>query len=222
MKKLFVTLLLAVTGVVAFAQQGYQMMPAEGKRMVYEVVSKSPMGENTMFLSQSIKEKNGERIVLESTISMQEDGANKSSQNVYRVEGDEYLISVKEALAENLAQLGNIEVVEASDMRYPFILTPETVLEESSMKIKANIQGMDLDMTLSIRNRKAAGEEEIETPAGKFQCIKFTEQQVVSLMGQDQVTEITYWYGKDTGMVKQSTVSMGGMVTVDVVLKKIE
>lgn len=208
---------------IAAIAQEYQVMPEPGKKMYYDVTAVTPMGVTKMYLTQSM-EKNGEdKYIVTSTASATEGAEGKKSSLTYSVVDGEYVISVKEVLADQLAQMGgNLEIFEATDLNYPIAFSENTELKNATLRMKVNIQGMDLDMTISIKDRKTAGAEEVTTPAGTFTCLKMTEKQVVSLMGQEQVSEVTYWYGKGMGLVKQVTVAMGGMVSTELLLKKIE
>lgn len=224
MKKLFVLAAVLMFSCAALCAQDYQMMPNQGKNMIYKVVSSAMGNEIVMYVTQKVQEADASSVTLAMTASSTEGGQGQTSSIKYNIEGDNYVISLQDALAENLAQFGgNFEILESSGMLgYPIVLTPETEMEGAKMKIKVSMQGMELVMDLAIQDRKAAGEESITTPAGTFECLKFTENQIVMVMGQQQVTNITYWYGKGVGLVKQSTEAMGGMVSAELVLQKIE
>ena len=224
MKKLFVLAAVLMFSCAALCAQDYQMMPNQGKNMIYKVVSSAMGNEIVMYVTQKVQEADASSVTLAMTASSTERGQGQTSSIKYNIEGGNYVISLQDALAENLAQFGgNFEIIESSGMLgYPIALTPETEMEGAKMKIKVSMQGMELVMDLAIQDRKAAGEESITTPAGTFECLKFTENQTVTVMGQQQVTNITYWYGKGVGLVKQSTEAMGGMVSAELVLQKIE
>lgn len=220
---LLINLLLVAAGTTVLAQT-FPMMPQPGKTMVYSVSAKTPMGVSNMFINQSIMSSDESSVVLSMGASLTEGGQMQNTTITYAIDNGEYVISLKDALGEALQQLqGKFEIMDnAEDLRYPITLDESSVLPDASMKIKATIQGMELEMLLSVKERKMQGKETITVPAGTFECIKFVENQVISLMGQEQVTQVTYWYGKDTGLVKQSTFAMGGMVAADLVLKEIK
>ena len=200
------------------------MMPQPGVKMVYSVKAKTPMGETTMSVTQQIQSADESSVVLAMSTSMLGNVVGQTTTIRYDIDGNEYVISLKEAMAENLAQLGgNFQIMEGSEnLRYPIALTENMELQPAKMSIKASVQGMELVMGLAVKDRKTFGVEEVTTPAGTFECIKFTENQVLSLMGQEQVTQVTYWYGKEIGLVKQTSYSMGGLVAAELQLQKIE
>ncbi len=224
MKRFFILAAAILFSCAALSAQEYQMMPEQGKTMFYKVVSKALGNETAIYVTQKIQEADANSVTLAMNTSLAEGAQGQGSTIKYNIEGGNYVISLQDALAENLAQFGgNFEILESSGMLgYPIALTPETEMEGAKMKIKVSMQGMELVMDLAIQNRKAVGEESITTPAGTFDCLKFTEQQVVTVMGQQQATNITYWYGKGVGLVKQATDAMGGMVSAELVLQKIE
>ena len=200
------------------------MMPQPDVKMVYAVKAKTPMGETTMSVTQQIQSADESSVVLAMSTSMLGNVVGQTTTIRYDIDGNEYVISLKEAMAENLAQLGgNFQIMEDSEnLRYPIALTENMELQPAKMSIKASVQGMELVMGLAVKDRKTVGVEEVTTPAGTFECIKFTENQVLSLMGQEQVTQVTYWYGKEIGLVKQTSYSMGGLVAAELQLQKIE
>ena len=200
------------------------MMPQPGVKMVYAVKAKTPMGETTMSVNQQIQSADESSVVLAMSTSMLGNVVGQTTTIRYDIDGNEYVISLKDAMAENLAQLGgNFQVMDGSeDLRYPIFLAEDTQLQPAKMSIQASVQGMELVMELGVKERKAVGLEVVTTPAGTFECVKFTESQVLSLMGQEQVTQVTYWYGKEVGLVKQTSYSMGGLGAAELLLDKIE
>ena len=223
MKRILLLAVALLSVMYAFAQE-YPMMPQPGVKMVYSVTAKTPMGTTNMSVTQQIQSADENSVVLAMSTSLLGNVVGQTTTIKYDIDGSEYVISLKEAMAENLAQLGgNFQIMEGSeDLRYPIALTEDIRLQPAKMSIKASVQGMELEMGLAVKDRKAIGVEVVTTPAGTFECIKFTENQVLSLMGQEQVTQVTYWYGKEVGLVKQTSYSMGGLVAAELQLEKIE
>lgn len=222
MKRFMLFAALVLCSMAAVAQE-YQIMSEPGKKMSYEVNAVTPMGVTKMYVTQTMEKTDDGKCIVNSCASTTEGGEGQTSSLVYSEVDGEYVVSVKEVLEGQLSQMGgNAEVLDATDLVYPLALSENLELKPASMRVKVNIQGMDLDMTISIKERKTGTTEELVTPAGTFQCVKMTEKQVVSVMGQEQVSEVSYWYGKGVGLVKQATVAMGGMVSTELLLKKIE
>lgn len=222
MKRFMLFAALVLCSLAAVAQE-FQIMPEPGKKISYEVNAVTPMGVTKMYVAQSMEKSDDGKYIVATSASTSEGVEGQKSSLTYSVADGEYVISVKEVLEGQLSQMGgNAEVLEATDLVYPLALSENMELKPATMRVKVNIQGMDLDMNISIKERKTGTTEELVTPAGTFQCVKMTEKQVVSVMGQEQVTEVSYWYGQGVGLVKQLTVAMGGMVSTEMLLKKIE
>lgn len=208
---------------MAAAAQEFQVMSEPGKKMSYEVNAVTPMGVTKVYITQVLEKEGEDKCVVNTYTSTSESVEGQKTSISYTIADGEYSVSVKEVLEGQLAQLGNsVEVLDATNLTYPMALAENMEMKPATMRIKTNIQGMDLDMTISIKDRKAGTTEEVTTPAGTFTCLKTVERQVISLMGQEQVTELTCWYAKGIGLVKQVAVSMGGMVSSEMLLKKIE
>lgn len=200
----------------AMFAQSNSIFPQEGKVMEYSAAVKMPTGEQKMEIKQFIKSKDGDNMVL----TTQTGGKDIDVQ--YKIAGEKIIISFKEMMNSALAQMGKVEVTEVSgDLAYPLTLEPNKQYDGVSMKVKGTIQGMEMSLSISMENRRSEGKESITVPAGTFECIKVMEENVVQVMGQDQISEITTWYAPGIGMVKQYTNSMNGMVTNTMELVKI-
>lgn len=215
MKKIFFTLALCMCAGAMFAQSN-SILPQQGKVMEYSAAVKMPTGEQKIEIKQFVKSKDGDNVV----ITTQTGGKDLDVQ--YKISGEKIIISFKEMMNSALAQMGKVEVTEVSgDLSYPLTLEPDKQYDGVSMKVKGNIQGMDMNLEILMENRRAEGKESVTVPAGTFECIKVIEENVVRVMGQDQISEITSWYAPGTGMVKQYTNSMNGMITNTMELVKI-
>lgn len=215
MKKMFLTLALCIFAGAIFAQEN-SIFPKEGKVMEYTADAKSPMGDQKMEIKQYIKAKDGDKVTV--TTEM----AGNKIDITYTIVGDKVTASFQDMMSSALSQLGKFELLESTgDFYYPLNLEANKEFPGVKMKIKANVQGMDLTFDITMDNRRAEGEESVTVPAGTFKCIKVVEENVVQVMGQDQLSEITTWYAPGVGLVKQYTNSMNGMVTNTMELTKI-
>ena len=89
------------------------------------------------------------------------------------------------------------------------------------MKIKATVYGMSMEMDIFQEDRIAEARETVEVPAGKFECIRFSEKMIIKIMGQNQETVNTYWLSPGTGMIRQTTEAMNGMVKTTLELQSV-
>lgn len=92
----------------------------------------------------------------------------------------------------------------------------------ATMKFAASMMGTDINIEAQVKDRAVTAAETVEVPAGKFDCLKFEETVEVELMGQPVKTKTTSWISRGVGVVKQTTDSMNGMVTVTMELTSVE
>jgi hypothetical protein len=85
-----------------------------------------------------------------------------------------------------------------------------TKLEDASMSMKVNSGGVGImNMTIDITDRVVEANENLETPAGKFDCIKISQN--VSTKMMIKVTMTTKeWYSEGVGMVASETYNKKG------------
>ena len=84
--------------------------------------------------------------------------------------------------------------------------------------IRATIEGQP--MGVKITKGTYQGYEEIEVPAGKFNCLKVTY--TTTIIGQPGDTKVTAWYAPGVGLVKQNEADKKGKEKNSTVLKEIK
>ncbi len=224
MKKLFLTTLFAAFSLIAFSQN-YYLVPQEKKVLNYSHSVTSPMGDKTMYSKQYVTGQSANSITVATDVFLNEtdEKSLQSVEMVYKLDSDNYIISISDVLKPVLAQLGEFEIVSSSgDITIP--LTPKigAKLPNANLVIKANVQGMSLEMDIEIRNRQMEAKEKVIVGAGEFECYKFTQESVVKVMGQEQVSKSIEYYAPGVGMVKNIVDSMGGTVVATMELKNID
>lgn len=97
-----------------------------------------------------------------------------------------------------------------------------TDLEDSSLKVGVSSGSVKLlNMTILISDRKVEGKEELETPAGKFDCLVMT-QKVNTKMIIKLETTTKEWYSEDIGMVRSESFNKKGKLMGYSELTKLE
>lgn len=76
-------------------------------------------------------------------------------------------------------------------------------------------------LSLAISKGVYEGTETVETPAGKFDCLKLSYQMKTAMGGPVENHQITEWYAKGTGLVKQVTTDKKGKVLKETLLESI-
>lgn len=208
----------------AVSAQDNWFFPAQGKVNGYTTTVSSMSGSQTMYSKiRSTADDNG--ITVTSEVFTTADAATpvQTTSVKYKDNGDVYVVDFKDALSSSLGSMDNIDVTESSgEMIYP--KNPENGKSYGTvdMKITADIMGTNINLGVSIKDRAVAAAETVEVPAGKFDCLKFEETVEVEMMGQPVQTKTTSWIARGVGVVKQTTDSMNGMVTVTLELSAIE
>lgn len=223
MKKLILTATICFASILLYAQNGY-IFPPTGKTNVYKMSVQSAMGANTMTIKQSCTTPEAGKILVK-TESLNDKGAEAAPAAIvtFKENEQDYTVSLGEMMKSQLAAFENLQIVESSgDLSWPKEFNVGDKLVKSTIKIKGTVQGMDIEAEISMDKREVVGEETIEVPAGKFNCIKTKESILINMMGQEITNDIVAWYAKGIGLVKQSSDTMGGMATTTMELQEIK
>lgn len=106
-------------------------------------------------------------------------------------------------------QLGEMEYdISGTNLDWPNDFKEGESLPDANLTMKIGMGGMNMNMSVDIKNRKAHGRETITTPAGTFDCIIVTYDTEVN-MGVRQKMSSKEWIAKGIGMVKQETSQNG-------------
>lgn len=83
-----------------------------------------------------------------------------------------------------------------------------------------NVKVKAIKTTLYVTEREVLAEETIETPAGKFNCLKVREKQESKVFGISSVFYMTTWYAKNIGSVVQEAYNKKGeLVNKQILIK---
>ena len=134
-------------------------------------------------------------------------------------------VSIKSIFHHNLMPyMDSLEFVEGDTMaKYQNKMDETTVLEPARALFKSKAEGKDVMIELSIEERKVLGKEMVTTPAGTFECIKFSEKHVAKIDGEESVKLLFAWYNNKTdASVRQTDCDKDGNVLYEVMLVKME
>lgn len=222
MKKILFTLslVLCVSGLSA---QNCYFFPAPGKEALYSIKAVTPMGSQEAFSVVRARQTDKTAEVV-TDVKMTLEAAPVQTVTVkYQDMGDYYVADVKESLSSLLASLGDFSLdLTSGELRYPKKMVVGATQPDVKGLVKANVQGMAIEMELLITDRTVGAKETVEVPAGKFECFRFTEKMVMSVMGQEQDTQTTYWIAPEVGLIKQQTSVQGGMMNTSLELQSIK
>lgn len=223
MKKVLLILTTVLMAGSATAQDNW-FFPASGKVNSYKTTVTSISGDQTLYSKiRSAADSNGITVTSEVFTTADAAAPTQTTSVKYNDKGDAYVINISDALSSTLGSMSDIEITESSgEMTYP--KNPENGKTYGTVDIKmsAAIMGTNINLGVSIKDRAVTAAETVEVPAGKFDCLKFEETVEVEMMGQPVQTKTTSWLSRGVGVVKQTTDSMNGMVTVTLELSAIE
>lgn len=143
-------------------------------------------------------------------VTMQLETTDKKGENPYtgemtfRCEGNKFYMDMSNMLpAEMMDAYKDMEIeMNAEYLEFPTNPTVGQTLPDGSMTMKINNAGMTLmTMTVDVTNRKVDGFETITTPAGTFECVKFSQTTNTKAVFK-MVSNSTTWFAKDVGMVR--------------------
>lgn len=153
------------------------------------------------------------------------DGKNKfitnAEQTATCVNGD-YVMNVQVMNAEMMPKDANMKVlIDGDKLFYPANMKAGDVLKDANVTIKTTMGSMTImNSTVNIIDRKVVGAETIETPAGKFDCLKITYTTKMKFMGSRTMNSVEY-LSKGVGIVKSEQFDEKGNKQSSVMLTKI-
>jgi hypothetical protein len=125
-----------------------------------------------------------------------------------RCEGDKFYMDMSDMFnQEGMEGIEDAEVEFTNQyMEYPTNPVVGQTLPDANCTMKITINGMQLSSTtINITNRKVEGNETITTPAGTFNCVKFSEDTEVKAMMMKIKSHSVSYMAKNVGMVKMES-----------------
>ena len=116
-------------------------------------------------------------------------------------------------------QFQNMEYdISGIDLEIPNNLSVGQELPDAEMNMKISMSGININMDLTITNRKVIGKEDVTTPAGTFSCFVITYD-MTTKMGMTQTSNSKQWIAEGVGMVKQEDYQRGKVSSSSVLTK---
>lgn len=176
----------------------------------YEVLKNTPTsdGADIVFNNESYDAKN--RLISKAEFTA-------------KCQGSQFLTEVRNMSSEMMPQSADIQMSITGDkLIYPHKLSAGQTLPDASVAIKSTMQGMTISsINTQITNRKVEGFETVETPAGKFECVKISYTYSSKLtLGRIEGTAIEY-LAKGVGLVKSESFDKKGQKVSTQLLTKL-
>ncbi|KOY85602.1 hypothetical protein AD998_05045 [bacterium 336/3] len=229
MKKLFIfAVLLSISNNLIWAQKGdcsgyfahkagtkfeitvYDKKDKPSTTLKYEVLKNTSTtnGSDIVFSNESYDAKN--RLIAKGEFSA-------------KCQGSQFTTEVRNMSSEMMPKSTDIQMsVSGDQLIYPHKLSAGQTLPDASVDTQSTMNGMKImSMSTKITNRKVEGFETVETPAGKFECVKisYTYSNKMTL-GKIEGKAVEY-LAKGVGLVKSESFDKNGKKVSTQLLTKI-
>jgi hypothetical protein len=146
------------------------------------------------------------------------------SESTGKCVGGDYYTDIRSISSDAMPKSPDMKVTVTGDqMIYPRDLKIGDNLKDASINVKTGFEGgmTIMNMNANIINRKVEAYETVETPAGKFDCVKLTYTMNMKFMGNRTLKCVEY-LAKGVGMVKTEQFDEKGNRQTYMVVTKIE
>lgn len=224
MKKLILLTVALVMALSACVQNNSKPTPKVGDKMYYDVTNITPEGKTTISLVSEVTDVNDSTTTVSQTFTFP-DGNQITNSYTSLIEKEYTDVSLKSIFVKYLEKFeDSLEFVEGTDfVRYQNDINEKSVFEPARMVLKYTADGSDIMIELSVEERTVHGKEKVTTPAGTFDCIKFSENHVAKIGDEEFFTQLVCWYDiKNRNEVKQTDLGKEGDINYELVLTKTE
>ncbi|MCH9661402.1 MAG: hypothetical protein K0U54_10885 [Bacteroidetes bacterium] len=102
--------------------------------------------------------------------------------------------------------------ISGTNIVIPNDLSVGQELPDADMHMAVDMGGINMNMDVSLTDRKVVATENVTTPAGSFDCFVITYTSNIK-MGMNRKGTAKQWFAKGVGMVKQEDYNKKGKVT---------
>ena len=212
---LLISLLLSI-GTMLNAQNCEDFFPQkEGTTLTYKNYDKKDKvtGTSVMAFKDKQQTNSGMSVVFASTFS--DDKGEKIYESEVQVECRDGVLYFDASKILDPATMSSYETMEVEvtgdNLELPLKGEAGTELEDGGVTAVVRSGGIKIiTVSVSLSNRKIAAQETIETPAGSFNCIKYTYD-ALSQMGFIKVNMSSIeWYSADYGTIRSESYNKNG------------
>jgi hypothetical protein len=186
--------------------------PSEtGKRLTYNMLDKKEKLIGMKYLEVAKKIEKDETTILLVNVKLKDKKERlvQETQHSYECENGVFYFDMKNFVASSYNESNentNI-MVQGSNLAYPNDMKVGDDLPDASVEVRIESQGMTLnEFSIFIENRKVEKKEEIETPAGTFNCYKITYTNMVEGIRTSETKSIS-WLAEGIGYIKTENYS---------------
>lgn len=227
MKKTFLILLFIVSTIISYAQEcsGYFKF---SKGMKIELNSFDNKDKLTAVLKYEVidyKAVSGGFSFVFSTQTYDPKGKLLAKGESFgKCNNGDYITDVRNISSDMIPKSADIKMnIDGDKLVYPAKMKVGDKLPDASIKISSTLaSGMTLmNITANITDRKVEAMETVETPAGKFECLKITYILNTKFMG-NRTLICSEYLANDIGVIKQEQFNEKGKKQSSSILTKLE
>lgn len=225
MKKLLLFSMAIVMALSACEQNNKAPIPKVGEKLYYDIINYSADTTRKMEMVLEVLDVTDSTVTSSQTYIFPDMEGKFSHEFTTKSADTEREVSLKSIFHYYLMPYNDsLEFVEGDNMvKYKNRMDKNTVLEPARMVLKSKADGKDIMIELSVEERKVWGNEMVTTPAGTFECVKFSENHVAKIGGEETFKQLIGWYSiKTEAQIRQTDCDKDGNVIYEVLLAKME
>lgn len=215
---------LTLTAVIAQDDCSTYFLFSEGATFEYKYYDKKDRLEATS--THTIKEVDTDNGVVTAQVntSMADDKGKETVNGDYTVTCDDgtFKMDLSRMIPEeSMAALNGGEAemeISGDGFRLPNDLSVGEELPDSENTISIDAGVMDMKMTIELREQKVEAKETVTTPAGTFECIRFSYTTYTKMAFVKNESRTVNWYAEDVGTVKSESYDKRGKLATKMVL----
>ena len=177
----------------------YNAKGKEGGKIYYELVEKSAQGDDITFTIKSRFEDGKGKETFESTYEAY------CHDGVFEIDMQSKMDGVAMGAYKDMKMEVDATNYEVPDMD----ASPGTKLDDASLEVQ--VAGI-FNMIINTTDREVLAREEIETPAGTFDCLVLTQTTQSKMIVKVQSTT-KEWYAPGVGLVRSESYNKKGKLT---------
>ena len=158
---------------------------------------------------------------VHTTMYDKKDKEQASGDIVFRCAGNKFYMDLSQMMKQNMpANMSNMEIEMTNQyMEFPADLSPGDKLPDASTTMNIKMNGMTVNSTnMNVTDRKIDAIESITTPAGTFDCLKYSYTTNISSPMYKSSSKGTSWLCKNVGMVRSESYEDNGKIKSSTVM----
>lgn len=114
---------------------------------------------------------------------------------------------------EQMQSMQEFEItVDGTNLQLPKDLKVGEFLKDAEISMHIEATPIKMNFKINVTDRKVEAKEELNTPAGKFECFKISQKIYMKTLGKMEMSS-KEWYSVEVGMVKSESYNKKGKMT---------